>query len=99
MQELLETQLLPVQTYPARLRGRGQITIPQQIRDRLAIDEGDFLAWVEIGDMIFLTTKPLQVPKLADKLADMLDTSGLTLADLLLGLTEQRQAMWQERSH
>lgn len=87
-----------VQTYPVRLRSRGQITVPQAIRERLEVNDGDFLVLVEIGDLIFLAPKALQVPHLADKLADMMDEAGITLADFLLGLAEERAAIWKERN-
>jgi len=94
----MEEQNIVVQTYPVRLRSRGQITVPQAIRERLEVNDGDFLVLVEIGDLIFLAPKSLQVPRLADKLADMMDEAGITLADLLLGLEEERAAIWKERN-
>lgn len=84
----MEDQNVVVQTYPVRLRSRGQITVSQAIRERLAVNDGDFLVLVEIGDLMFLAPKPLQVPRLADK-----------LADLLQGLEEERIAIWNERNH
>lgn len=87
-----------VQTYPIRLRSRGQITLPQIVRDRLDVTDGDVLTLVEVGDLLFLSLRPLQVPRLADKLADLLDESGLTLADLLQGLQAERIALMHERT-
>jgi hypothetical protein len=72
--------------------------MPQALREQLALDDGDFLILVKLGDLVFLSPKPLQAPRLADRLADMLDQSGTTLADLLQGLEEQRTAIWQERN-
>jgi antitoxin PrlF len=94
----MEDQDVVVQTYPVRLRSRGQITVPQAIRERLAVNDGDFLVLVEIGDLVFFAPKPLQVPRLADKLANMMDEAGITLADLLQGLEEERIAIWKERN-
>ena len=93
MEMLVESQESSLQSYPVRLRGHGQITIPQVIRDRLDVGDGDFLVLVEIGDLIFLTSKPLQTPRLADKLVDLMDETGITLADLLLGVNEERSAI------
>ncbi len=86
-----------LQTYPVRLRERGQITIPQSLRERLDLYEGEPLWLVELNGMIFLARKELQVPRLADKLATMMDEAGLTLADLLEGLQSERRAIWEER--
>jgi prevent-host-death family protein len=38
----------------------------------------------------------LQVPRLADKIVDMMQAHGVSLADLLVGLEEEREAMWRE---
>ncbi|MDQ3250050.1 MAG: AbrB/MazE/SpoVT family DNA-binding domain-containing protein [Chloroflexota bacterium] len=89
---------IAVETYPVRLRSRGQITLPQTVRERLDVSDGDFLLLVEVGDLFFITPKPLQVPRLADKIADLLDESGVSLADLLQGLEEERAAIWKERN-
>jgi bifunctional DNA-binding transcriptional regulator/antitoxin component of YhaV-PrlF toxin-antitoxin module len=89
---------IALETYPVRLRNRGQITVPQALREQLAVSDGDFLVLVKLGDLVFLSPKSLQVPRLADKLAGMLDEAGMTLADLLQGLEEQRSAIWQERN-
>ena len=91
-------QDITLQTYPVRLRGGGQITIPQAIRERLAFNDGDFLVMVEVDGMVFLAPKPLQAPRLADRLADMMDEAGATLADLLQGIEGERIAIWQERN-
>jgi bifunctional DNA-binding transcriptional regulator/antitoxin component of YhaV-PrlF toxin-antitoxin module len=92
------TDTTVIETYPVRLRNRGQITVPLALREQLAVADGDFLVLVKLGDLVFLSPKPLQVPRLADRLADMLDESGTTLADLLQSLEEQRSAVWQEQN-
>jgi len=94
----MDQQETVMQTYPVRLRERGQITLPQPVRDRLDVADGGFLTLVEIGDLLFLSPRPLQVPRLADKLADLLEESELTLADLLQGLQQERIAITQERN-
>jgi bifunctional DNA-binding transcriptional regulator/antitoxin component of YhaV-PrlF toxin-antitoxin module len=94
----MSTDTTTIETYPVRLRNRGQITLPQPLREQLALDDGDFLVLVKLEDLVFLSPKPLQAPRLADKLADMLDESGTTLADLLQDLEQQRTAIWQERN-
>lgn len=93
----METEELEYGTYTVRLRDRGQITIPKNIRENLTARSGDLLTLVQIGDVYFLTKKELQVPKLADKIAAEMERSGITLADLLEGLEEERKAIWEER--
>ncbi len=94
----MDVQETSVLSYPVRLRSRGQITIPQVIRERMDVDDGDFLTLVEIGDLIFLAPKPLQTLRLAGKLVDMMDEAGVTLADLLRGVNEERSAIARERN-
>ena len=39
-----------------------------------------------------------QVPRLADKIAGLMEEEGVSLADLLQGLKEEREAIWRERA-
>lgn len=82
-----------------RLRERGQITIPQAVRDKWAAEaiEPDVLNLVEIGDAVFLTPKKLLLPELSKQFSALMDEEGVSLADLLEGLAEERQAIYQER--
>lgn len=82
-----------------RLRERGQITIPQAVRDKWAAEghEPDVLNLVEIGDALFISPKKLLVPELSKQFSALMDEEGVSLADLLEGLAEERQAIHQER--
>jgi len=46
-----------LKTFPIRLRQRGQITVPQSVRDSLNMTEGDVLTLLQIDDLILLTPK------------------------------------------
>lgn len=97
MVSILQDASSDIKTYPIRLRGRGQITVPQTVRDALDVSEGDILTLFQVGDVILLTPKQPQVPRLADKIADLMEAEGVSLADLLAGLEEEREAAWRER--
>ena len=86
-----------LKTFPVRLRDRGQITVPQTVRETLQVAEGDILTLLQVGDLVLLAPKQPQVPQLADKIAALMEADNVTLADLLLGLEEEREAIWQER--
>ncbi|NJN99024.1 MAG: AbrB/MazE/SpoVT family DNA-binding domain-containing protein [Anaerolineales bacterium] len=88
---------IEIKTYPIRLRERGQITVPQAVREHLAMAEGDVLTLLQVGEVVLLTPKQPQVPQLADKIATMMEQEGVSLADLLVDLAGQRQAIWHER--
>ncbi len=83
--------------FTAQVRQRGQLTIPQKLRESLAINDGDIVTLVQIGDNILLTPKSLRTFELGDKIADMLAEEGLTLADLLNELPQIRQEIYQEK--
>lgn len=82
-----------------RLRERGQITIPQAVRDRWTaeVKDLDVLNLIEIGDAVFLSPKKLLLPELSKQFSALMDEEGVSLADLLEGLAEERQAIYQER--
>lgn len=86
-----------VSIYSVRLRDRGQVTVPRVVRERLNVTDGDILTLVQVGDLTLLTPKQPQVPKLADEIADVMEAEGVSLADLLAGLKEEREAIRRER--
>jgi hypothetical protein len=67
------------------------------VRDRLNVNEGDTLTLVQVGSTLILTPKRPLVPLLADRIVELMEQDGVTLADLLLGLEEERAAIYQER--
>jgi bifunctional DNA-binding transcriptional regulator/antitoxin component of YhaV-PrlF toxin-antitoxin module len=83
--------------YSIQVRQRGQLTIPQKVRDALAIKDGDVLTLVQVGEGFFLTPRRLRTLELADTIADMLDESQMTLADLLADLPRIREEIYGER--
>lgn len=82
-----------------RLRERGQITIPQTVRDKWAAEAADLdmLNLIEIGDAVFLSPKKVLLPELSKQFSALMDEEGISLADLLEGLAEERQAIYQEK--
>lgn len=84
-------------TFTVRLRERGQITLPQPVRDRLAVDTGDTLNLVQIDDIILLSPRQAMIPKLSQEFTALMEEEGVSLAELLQGLEEERTLIWQER--
>mgnify|MGYP001045608723 CR=1 FL=1 len=84
-------------TYAVRMRERGQMTVPHQVREDLDVDSGDVVWLVRVGDGYLLTPRDLRVTGLADRFADLMDREGVTLADLLTGLADERRAIEAER--
>lgn len=91
-------ELPATESYVVRLRGRGQMTVPRRVREHLAVTEGDVVRLVRVGDAYVLTPRDLRVPELADRIANLMSREGVTLADLLAGLEDERQRIEADRS-
>ena len=77
-------------TYAVRLRERGQLTLPQAVRRDLAVDKGDVLTLVQIDDLAVLTRRSTLLPKLSEEFTAIMKEGGVSLADLLRGLGQER---------
>lgn len=86
-----------VKPVSVQVRQRGQLTIPRKLRESLAIEDGDTLVLLPVGDTLVLATRSLLVPALADRLSDMMGQAGLSLADMLEELPRVREAIYRER--
>jgi len=84
-------------SYSIQVRQRGQVTIPRRLRESLSIEDGDTLTLLPVGDTLVLVPRQLRTPELIDRLADMLDESGMTLNDLLADLPRIREEIYRER--
>lgn len=80
------------QTFPVRLGSKGQITLPQAVRDHWDVADGDVLTLLEVGDVVLLSRKEPELPPLADKMVALMAEEGVSLADLLEGLAEERRS-------
>lgn len=88
---------LEIETFPVRLEKEGVITIPQAMQKNLSLSEGDMLTFLQIGDLVLLTLKKPQVPRLADTIAALRLDAGLSIEDLLEGLEQEREAIWLQQ--
>jgi AbrB family looped-hinge helix DNA binding protein len=86
-----------IQAFSVSLQPQGQITVPLALQSQLNLSEGDQLTLLQVGDVILLTPKALQVPQLTEQIASLREAEGLSLSTLLEGLQTERQAMWAER--
>ena len=83
--------------FSVRVRERGQITLPQSVRTSLAVDTGDTLNLVQIDDIVILSPRQAMIPKLSQEFTALMKEEGVSLAELLQGLEEERKLIWQER--
>lgn len=75
-------------TRKVRVWGKGQFTIPAEIRERLDIREDTYLEVFQIGRAIVLTPESLVVKELADSFHKEMSKSGIDLEQLLKELRE-----------
>jgi AbrB family looped-hinge helix DNA binding protein len=80
----------------ARVRIRGQITIPQDIREEMNLDEQATVNIFRVGKVLLMTPKRLQRASLAKKVERELKREGMTLEDLLTDLKLQRKRYLEE---
>jgi bifunctional DNA-binding transcriptional regulator/antitoxin component of YhaV-PrlF toxin-antitoxin module len=74
-----------------RMRSRGQITIPQDMREALKIDERTGLTVLRVGKVLIMTPRRLERVSLAREMEKELEKEGLSLEDLLADLRTQRK--------
>jgi bifunctional DNA-binding transcriptional regulator/antitoxin component of YhaV-PrlF toxin-antitoxin module len=73
-----------------RMRARGQITIPLELREALEMDETTGLNVLRVGRALVMTPRRLQRVSLAREMEKELARERLTLEDLLADLKAQR---------
>ena len=74
-----------------RVRSRGQLTIPQDMREALSLDENTGLNIFRIGKVLILSPKRLQRASLAKEVEREMKRQRLTLKDLISDLRVQRE--------
>jgi bifunctional DNA-binding transcriptional regulator/antitoxin component of YhaV-PrlF toxin-antitoxin module len=79
-----------------RMRSRGQITIPQELREALKIDETTGLNVLRVGKVLIMTPRRLERAFLAREMEKELKKEGLSLEDLIADLRTQRERYGSE---
>lgn len=74
-----------------RVRSRGQLTIPQDMREALSLDEDTGLNIFRVGKALIMSPKRLQRASLAKGVEREMKRRGLTLKDLISDLRVQRE--------
>ena len=74
-----------------RMREKGQITIPANIRESLHLTRDSVLSVSRVGDGILLTPKPSVFESVSAKFSKAAKTKGITLEGLLKDLKEIRR--------
>jgi bifunctional DNA-binding transcriptional regulator/antitoxin component of YhaV-PrlF toxin-antitoxin module len=81
-----------------QLRSKGTLTIPSDVRERYAFEEGDVFSLVDLGDgSLLLVPRVSMVPKLVAEIEALRIEAGLSVEDMLADLPAIRQAVYRER--
>ena len=74
-----------------QVRQRGTLTLPAELREKYGIQAGDSFRLVDLDGVFVLTPMVSMVPELAREIERMRIEAGLSTAELLATLREQRQ--------
>jgi AbrB family looped-hinge helix DNA binding protein len=79
----------------AEIKSRGQLTIPKKIRVMSRLEEGQVVSIIPVGDSVIITPKKLELDEARREMKKILKASGLSRDDLLRGLKEEREKLYQ----
>ena len=80
----------------AEIKSRGQLTIPKKIRVMSQMEEGQVVSIIPVGDSVIITPKRLDLDEARREMRKILKSSGLAAEDVLEGLKEEREKVYQE---
>lgn len=67
----------------SRLQERGQVTIPLEIREKLGLEPGDMIAFIETDQGVLISPQEVIAVKALDKMGALLKEKGITLEELI----------------
>ena len=74
-----------------RMRGKGQVTIPANIREALHLSENSILSVTKVGDGILILPRPSLFDQVSAEFRKEADKKGITLDELLEDLRKIRK--------
>lgn len=86
-----------MRTMTIQIRQKGTITLPQELRRRYGLGDGDVLTLVDLGDgSFFLIPRVSKVAQLGEQAAAALAEQGVGLDEILLALDQERAEYYRE---
>ncbi len=79
----------------AEIKSRGQLTIPKKIRVMSRLEEGQVVSIIPVGDSVIITPRRLELDDARREIKRILKEAGMTPEDLLAGLKEEREKLYQ----
>ena len=86
----------PAVTYlsTARLGEKGQITVPKEYREALALEAGSPITVLQLGGSLLLIPEQAHFRQLCERVIDTFASQGIEAQDLLATLPETRQQVF-----
>lgn len=85
-----------IKSITAEIKSRGQLTIPKKIRVMSRLEEGQIVSIIPVGDSVIITPKRLELDEARREIRRILKDTGVSPEDLLAGLKEERDKLYQE---
>jgi len=82
--------------FVSRIRERGQLTIPKEVREKGALYEGEAVTIIPVGDSILVTPKKLGLEEARREIRKIMKKAGVTAEELLRGLEDNRAELYEE---
>lgn len=80
-----------------QIRQRGVLTLPNELREKYDIKEGDTYRLVDLDGIFILTPMVALVPELAAEIERLRLEAGISSEELISTLREQRQRYYQDK--
>lgn len=77
-----------------RLGEKGQLTIPKEYRQSLALDAGAPIAVVQVGNALLLIPEQARFRQLCDRVARAFSSHGVEASDVLASLPKAREIVY-----
>ena len=94
---LTESANTSMKVFSLQVQKEGQINIPQDVLNTLQTHEGQTLTLLQIGEFAVIVPKIPKVTALTESFVSLMNANNVTVDELLEGLQEERQAIWQEQ--
>ncbi len=78
------------------MQEKGQITVPTEIRKKLGLKKGDYVAFVETEHGVLIAPREVIAMEALEKLGVMLKDKGITLEELMESADEIRGVLVKE---
>ena len=99
MSNLSKDQELTIKTFPLSIAEEGQVTLPQEVLKSLQVSLENSLMLLQIGELILLVPRQPKVSFLGERFISLMNTNQVSLENLLDGLQQERQTIWEESQH